>query len=233
MKLECVDWYPYVEFEPSVLADINAIVAVSKEEVAWLCEVSYDEDSDVYTVYKLHVPEQVVSGVTCTLKPQSIMDCMMKATDVNSLRMWGHSHVNMSASPSGQDDKQFREQYRDANLEWAVRMITNKSGNVHLSIIDASRGVMATEVEFGLVGAYTLQKEWKDKLKTLVSEVPSLQTQYVQGTVKQFKEPSDYFKTNKNKAKAVGCEFCNAQPAFFMDSVFVCTDCAEWINKKP
>lgn len=226
MKLECVDWYPYVEFEPHVLNDIQAIVAVSKEEVAWLCEVTYDEDSDVYTVYKLHVPEQVVSGVTCTLKPQSIMDCMTKATDVNSLRMWGHSHVNMSASPSGQDDKQFREQYRDADLEWAVRMITNKSGNVHLSIIDASRGVMATEVEFGLVGQGTLQKEWKDRLKLLVSEALPIQHMGMQGTVKEFKQGNH---PKKNKS---GCEFCGSLPAFFMDSIFVCKDCADWIDKK-
>ena len=232
MKLECVDWYPYVEFEPSVLNDIQAIVAVSKEEVAWLCEVTYDEDSDVYTVHKLHVPEQVVSGVTCMLKPQSIMDCMMKATDVSALRMWGHSHVNMSAGPSGQDDKQFREQYRDANLEWAVRMITNKSGNVHLSIIDASRGVMATEVEFGLVGQSTLQKEWKDKLKRLVSEAPPIQHMGMQGTVKEFKQGGKKNKTGNFPSDGKGCEFCGHSPAFFMDECFLCVDCADWINKK-
>ena len=54
-----------------------------------------------------------------------------------NIRCWGHSHVNMSVSPSGQDVKQIGE---FNNGEFYIMLIFNKKGDIYSEIRDFKNG---------------------------------------------------------------------------------------------
>ena len=58
----------------------------------------------------------------------------------NGLKMWGHSHVNMGVSPSGQDDSQM-EFFSKSQHDFFIRIIGNKSGDMRLDFYDYINGV--------------------------------------------------------------------------------------------
>lgn len=67
----------------------------------------------------------------------------------SSMRIWGHSHVNMSVAPSGQDDMQ-GESKASALGGIFIRVICNKSMDMSVSVYDASRDVRFDHVPWKL-----------------------------------------------------------------------------------
>lgn len=81
--------------------------------------------------------DQEVHATTTELSPTAIIDFYNKLDDkgraefLSKCKLWGHSHVNMSPSPSGQDDAQGLELSKDVD-DFYIRLITNKKENIIL-----------------------------------------------------------------------------------------------------
>lgn len=132
--------YPEVIFTPKSLAVMKYIVDNVSDEVGWLGVVeSYPNNK--FLVTDIYIPNQGVHGTTCELMPDglSILAEHLMATgkedDVSKIRLWGHSHVNMGVTPSGQD---LNDAIRLANDcgNFFIRVICNKSGLMSVAFYD-------------------------------------------------------------------------------------------------
>lgn len=146
---------------PSILISeqaINEMYIYTKEvsdEVGWLGTVEQLTDGTYY-IGKTFLFDQEVHGTTTEITPEGLSSFgeeLLKQPDGveiwNSLRMWGHSHVNMATNPSGQDDKQM-EDFANIGHDYFIRLITNKSGSLRLDFYDYKAGLTFLDVPYGI-----------------------------------------------------------------------------------
>lgn len=130
---------PHIYFSTLAWSKIKIIVDIATQEVGWLCSVSEVEDMPfIYIIKDLHLFEQTVHGAETELDDKDILqwfDNQIKEDKldfVNGIKMWGHSHVNMSPSPSGQDVSQIEA--LSEHSEFFIMGIFNKKGDVRLDL---------------------------------------------------------------------------------------------------
>ena len=107
----------------------------------------------------------------------------------------GHSHVNMSTSPSGQDDKQM-EVFADSNDDFFIRIITNKQGNLRLDIYDFESGIIYEQLKY--IPNYgekeevirTIQTKIQEYKKKL-DEMAKQKEKFIEGAGKNGMAPKD------------------------------------------
>ena len=84
----------------------------------------------------------------------------------NNMRVWGHSHVNMSTSPSGQDDKQM-ETFLENENNFFIRIIGNKKGDFKIDIYDYEVGVLYENMKFDVV----YDEDVRIKIETITNQI--------------------------------------------------------------
>ncbi len=135
---------PIIQFNYDVWLQIQFLVEECTTEVGWKGAVSRSEN--IFTIKKIWVPEQEVTATTTDITDEGEswagFECHNDFNDLDMMRYWGHSHVNMGVSPSGTDDKQM-EEYMDNGCTFYIRSIHNKKGACYLDLYDAER-----ELEF-------------------------------------------------------------------------------------
>jgi len=123
---------------------ILALVMGFEDEVGWHGTVSRSKKRE-FVIGDIFVYPQEVTGSTVTTD-QSLYNKWLYELDdetFNSVRMQGHSHVNMRVFPSGIDNKH-REQILE-QLEsdmFYIFMIWNKSLDVHTLIYDMQNNIL-------------------------------------------------------------------------------------------
>lgn len=145
---------PIVQFTPQVKAIIDYIVANNRQEVGWLGTVK--REGNLFLINNVFIPEQEVSSVE-TLIDHNAMTALWEEIfsaggDPGELYYWGHSHVNMGVSPSGQDEYQVRRFLRGCPI--FLRSIHNKAGAIKMDVYDMENRVVSqcvpTSVAYGL-----------------------------------------------------------------------------------
>jgi hypothetical protein len=125
---------PRVFYAPSVYDQIKFLVAYCEKEVGWLGLV--DTIGNDYLITEIFVPEQTVSGAETDIEADAMAALAMEIMDANKdpsqLFYWGHSHVNMGVSPSGQDETQIDEYLVDCPR--FIRGIYNKRGESKVDV---------------------------------------------------------------------------------------------------
>lgn len=137
---------------------INEMYIYTKEvpdEVGWLGTVEQLEDGTYY-IGKTYLFDQEVHGTTTEITPEGLSSFgeeLLKQPDGmdiwNSLKMWGHSHVNMGTTPSGQDDKQMQE-FENIGHEYFIRLICNKKGELRIDFYNYEAGLTFLDVPYGV-----------------------------------------------------------------------------------
>lgn len=134
--------FPMIFFTLSVWHQISAIVNKCALEVGWMGAVK--REGNHYTIHHIWVPEQEVTSVTTEMTDEGMakvgFECHKMFGDIQAMRYWGHSHVNMAVNPSGTDDKQM-EEFMDNGAEFYIRSIHNKKGEVRLDLYDNQQGL--------------------------------------------------------------------------------------------
>ena len=168
---------PVIFFTDLAVQKMKYIVDICKEEVGWLSSVV--QKDNIYVVTDVFLFDQEVHGTTCEISPESlavfaneIMDKPQGDELYNSIRLWGHSHVNMSPSPSAQDNEQIKTFAADA--EWFIRLIMNKKGEIKIDFYDFKSGINYLDLPFkqletpieGLKESIQAEIEKKVKKKT-------------------------------------------------------------------
>lgn len=109
------------------------------DEVGWLGLVRRLQEN--FLIYDVIIPKQRVHATTTEIKPDDIMEVAEAfiplgaegIEKINQLRFWGHSHVNMGVSPSGQDNQQMEELSADVD-DFYIRCIANKKGDIDFTL---------------------------------------------------------------------------------------------------
>lgn len=135
---------PDVMYTTEAWQTIRYIVAHCSAEVGWLGLVEYYEDSNVYLVTDIFVPPQEVTGTTTEIESDAMAalanDLLDQGLDTSKLYYWGHSHVNMGVSPSGQDERQLDEYLEHCPV--FIRGIYNKRGDAKVDVFNTEEGVV-------------------------------------------------------------------------------------------
>ena len=115
------------------------------DEVGWLGTVQKVDNS--YHVTDVFLFDQQVHGATTEITPEGLTEfaeeLLQRSDGVeiwNSMRLWGHSHVNMGISPSGQDNKQM-EDFSQIGHDFFLRLICNKKGELGIDVYDYKLGI--------------------------------------------------------------------------------------------
>lgn len=124
-------------FAPIAYAKMLSLITNFDSEVAWHGVV--ERDGLNFHITDIIVYPQVVTGATVTTDQEEYETWLMELEDeqFNYLRMQGHSHVNMSVSPSGVDlthQEAILEQLSEE--DYYIFMIVNKRMEMFISIFD-------------------------------------------------------------------------------------------------
>lgn len=136
-----------VYFTAEAWAKMVVLIQEFSKEVAWhgLASRIESEDHDEYMIYDILVYPQEVTGATVNTDQEGYETWLMGNDDevFNNIRMQGHSHVNMSPTPSGVDlthQEKILEQLEDDMFY--IFMIWNKSFKRNIKIYDLQKNVL-------------------------------------------------------------------------------------------
>ena len=146
---------------------------LSEGEIGWLAYVE-QFDKQGFLITDCALLKQEVHATTTEITAEGLLE-FWNNTPVEQqakIKLWGHSHVNMSVSPSGQDDSQM-EYFRDGN-PWFIRLITNKKREYHIDIYDYANGLKIhmdqADLKTNKPAENELKKQIEDEIKLKVSK---------------------------------------------------------------
>jgi hypothetical protein len=174
---------PKIFIHPDAYEDMWHLVDIVGDEVGWLGSV-YQRGND-YVIDEIFMPGQQVHSTTTELTPEGqevLYNELSQRTDadeiINRIRFWGHSHVNMGVSPSGQDESQMKD-FQQNGAEFFIRGIFNKKREAKFDVFLFAAKLVIRDVEWSIdlpldAGrrAYW-EKEIADKVKKITYAAPS------------------------------------------------------------
>lgn len=190
---------PKISFDTYIRNQIKYIVQNSDTEVGFLGFGEVDKKTNIVYITEIFVPEQKVSNVTCEIGQDSLLNIIKeweekygieKAIEkCNSIVFWGHSHVNMSTTPSSQDDDRAL-QWSKGNRNFIIRGIFNKRNEYNISVFDFKNNLIWHDIEFDEY--YDLPDDVKNGLSEQIkSNVHLMKPTYNMDCYKQFNSATD------------------------------------------
>jgi hypothetical protein len=155
-KLTLVDGgFPQIQMSAEIKRKMELIIHSVDTEIGWMGKVDRHRNG-VYVITEVYVPKQEVNGGTCEITEDGLAEL---ATDIlekdgmeeyNKLRLWGHSHPTFSTSPSGQDNTQMKDLFKNVK-DFFVRLIANKKGEYNFTIYEMDRNLVTEEAEHFII----------------------------------------------------------------------------------
>lgn len=141
---------PTVVINPNAIAKMQVLVEECNEEVGWLGTAIFQ--NNVYYIEDVMLFKQEVHATTTEISPEGLAsfgeELLQHPNGVeiwNNIKVWGHSHVNMSISPSGQDDKQMLT-FQEGGHDWFIRIIANKKGDLKVDVYNFAQGITYIDI---------------------------------------------------------------------------------------
>ena len=134
-------------FDPIAWRKMQTLIKEFDKEVAWH-GVAYRGTNKVaheYLISDILVYPQVVTGATVNTDQEKYEMWLMQHDDdvFNNIRMQGHSHVNMSVTPSSVDEthqSKILEQLEDDMFY--IFLVWNKRGDKNIKIYDLEKNIL-------------------------------------------------------------------------------------------
>lgn len=175
-----VDKEPVITYATSALPEIfitktalnkmNLYVSECDKEIGWLGVV--ESDKDTFLIRDVMLFKQEVTSTTTDIDETDLNDFANstvekygsdKGVDIlNSIKLWGHSHVNMSVFASGTDDESM-DIFYDGGHDYFIRLIANKKGAMKIDVYNYEKGIIYENLPFTPV----ISKEELDLRKML------------------------------------------------------------------
>lgn len=180
---------PRIGIMSDALAKMFVYVDECSDEIGWLGTVKQINEK-YYIIEDVFLFDQNVHGTTTEITPEGLSEFaeeLLKREDGleiwNNLKMWGHSHVNMSVTPSGQDDKQMKE-FGEIGHDWFIRLICNKKGDMKLDFFDYKHGIAFLDVPWEEVAT-----EEENSIQEEIFRLQELLEEAKKKRVELYKEP--------------------------------------------
>lgn len=166
---------PEIKVLPEAMYKMRYYIDKTDKEIGWLGYVNKVSDT-LYIIEDVVLLKQKVHSATTEIDPGAIAELVTELCKTeegkekyNKLKMWGHSHVNMSTGASGQDDAQMND---FANDTYFIRLIGNKRGEWNVCLYDYENNILWS----GLTLSYYFDVDINDEelaadIKEKVSEI--------------------------------------------------------------
>lgn len=159
-----------------------SLVKEFDKEVAWHGIAKRSEtEEDAYIISDILVYPQVVTGATVNTDQEEYQMWLMKHDDeiFNNIRMQGHSHVNMSTTPSSVDTAlydQILDQLDDDMFY--IFLIWNKKNDKTIKIYDMAKNVLfeTSDITVSILSENESIEEFLSDAKKLVQDKPTYVT---------------------------------------------------------
>jgi hypothetical protein len=178
-KIEFSGSTPRVIVTQLALQKMGCYVALCDKEIGWLGTARMLKSGNI-AVEDVYLFEQEVASTTCEINPAGLAkfaDELVRQDGgveiYNNIRLWGHSHVNMGVSPSGQDDTQLKF-FKDSGHDWFLRVIANKDGRMEFTLADFTHGMWIKDIAWEIYSP--AMDGLKDQIKKEIDEKVSLIT---------------------------------------------------------
>ena len=155
-KIQTIFGAPKVYITTNAYAKMAHIVDIVDKEVGWLGTAEWIKQSDMLIINDIFLFHQEVNRTTCEITPEGLSEFAEEllqednGIDIwNNIKVWGHSHVNMSVSPSSQDDSQMKV-FADHN-DWFIRIIANKSGELKVDLFDYQANISYIDLKWNIL----------------------------------------------------------------------------------
>ena len=178
---------PNIQLSPLAFEKMFHITNIAKLEVGWFGAVS-EPRPGLYLIEDIFLLKQRVGDATNELDPGGLAQL---CTDIcntypgdrgmemcGQLKFWGHSHVNFGVLPSKQDQDQTKEFRENENLNYLIRGIANKKGDLRFTFFDYENEIVVDDVPWSMQislseeRARSIMEEMRQKVK----EIPTIKT---------------------------------------------------------
>jgi hypothetical protein len=130
---------PTILLTPNVYQDMCQLVKLVKNEIGWLGAVEKIDNN--FLIKEIFLFDQTVDYVANVISADAMIAWADKLTDerpdgmeiLNSVRFWGHSHVDMATSPSFRDDDQMKVFAKSCD-DFFIRGIANRLGRLEFTL---------------------------------------------------------------------------------------------------
>ena len=170
------------KFAPKISININAMnkmkeyVRQSDLEIGWLG--TSRRVGNVFYIDDVFLFRQEVHATTTEITTEGLnefaMDLLYEENGVeiwNNMKVWGHSHVTMPTTPSGQDDKQI-EVFAENAEDFFIRIIANKSGDFRIDLYDFTTGVIYEKLPYEI--SYGADTDIIESLYKKIAEIEEM-----------------------------------------------------------
>lgn len=165
---------PEIQVSRQAFNDMLILVDEADGEIGWLGTVK--KEGNVYTIEEVFLLKQNASSATTQITVDGLAEYSQELLTqpdgmdkLSRTQFWGHSHVNMGTSPSGQDESQM-SLFKENGNEFYIRGILNKKGRMEFAFFDWKRNIRINDVPWKLVEAVDnsrremLKKQIEDKV---------------------------------------------------------------------
>ena len=169
-------------FAPKISINLKAMnkmkeyVRQSDLEIGWLG--TSRRVGNVFYIDDVFLFRQEVHATTTEITTEGLNEFAMELLGEkngveiwNNMKVWGHSHVNMPTSPSGQDDKQI-EVFAENAEDFFIRIIANKSGDFRIDLYDFTTGVIYEKLPYEI--SYGADTDIIESLYKKIAEIEEM-----------------------------------------------------------
>lgn len=158
-------------FENDAMKKMDALIEECADEIGWYATVEREGDKR-FIIKDIFLVPQVVTGVTVTTDDEEYTKWSQELDDdtFNSMRFYGHSHVNMGCYPSATDTNHYSNMIQNVR-DFYIFGIFNKRGAHWLNIYDIENNVLYEDKD--IIYKYYVDKysTWaKDQIKKYVTK---------------------------------------------------------------
>lgn len=164
-------------------------VSQCPDEVGWLGSIHHARDN-IYVLQDVYLFKQEVHATTTEINPEGLNEFGMEVLaepdgmDIwNSIKLWGHSHVNMGVFASGQDDSQMKT-FAEVGHDYFFRLIANKKKELKIDMYDYQHATVYLDIPWECMIS-TQEEELAAQIAALESQLAGVRMTAVEA----IKEP--------------------------------------------
>lgn len=157
-EIKILGGIPLIFVDPKALEDMYLLVDLANDEIGWIGTAHRLESGDIL-IKEIFLIDQDAHGATTEITSQGLADFTMKTLSekpgkegveiVNSLRLWGHSHVWMQTNPSVQDDTCMKV-ISNGCTDFFIRAILNKNGRMEITLYLFDSGIIVNDAAWSV-----------------------------------------------------------------------------------
>ena len=131
------------------------------KEIGWLASAT--RNGREFYIDDCYLFDQEVNASTTEITPEGLSafgeELLQRPNGIdtwNNIKVWGHSHVSMGVTPSGQDDSQMVT-FSESGHDWFIRIIANKTKSLCVDVYDFDNGIIYKGVNW--IGDITIEEQ--------------------------------------------------------------------------